>query len=182
MQEFEPRAISEPWLQSAEEILWSGRATFSRRLFALAFLGLFALGCLVYFAILGEVLLAMAFGLVLELAVIVLAPLMVAFRGSRYHITDRRVLVQRGDRVQGAVPLEAVRTAVITKIGILGIASLNVYHLKNRVETWLPGETPQDGEGSPVYCLILGLLGNTEAEEAEEVALQAKYAKDKGLI
>ncbi|TMI27871.1 hypothetical protein E6H30_02315 [Candidatus Bathyarchaeota archaeon] len=92
------------------------------------------------------------------------------------------MLVQRGDRVQGAVPLEAVRTAVITKIGILGIASLNVYHLKNRVETWLPGETPQDGEGSPVYCLILGLLGNTEAEEAEEVALQAKYAKDKGLI
>ena len=181
MQEFETHGIFEPRPQSDEEILWSGRARFSRRPFAVAFLGLFALGCLVCFAVLGEVLLAMSFGLVLESAIVILGPFF-AFRGSRYHITDRRILVRRADRVRGSVPLEDVRTAVITKTGFLGVASLNVYHYKNGLGTWFLGGTPQDGEGRPVHCLSLGLLGKTEAEEAEQVALQAKYAKDKGLI
>src|SRR2546428_13282459 len=91
MQEFETPGIFEPRRQSDEEILWSGRARFSRRLFAVAFLGLFALGCIVYFAVLGEVLLAMSFGLVLESSIVILGPLFFAFRGSRYHITDRRI-------------------------------------------------------------------------------------------
>jgi len=182
VQEFETPGFFEPRRQSDEEILWSGRARFSRRLFAIAFLGLFALGCIVYFAVLGEVLLAMSFGLVLESSIVILGPLFFAFRGSRYHITDRRILVRRADRVRGSVPLEDVRTAIITKTGFLGVASLNVYHYKNRLGSSFLGGTPQDGEGLPADCLSLGLLGKSHAEEAEQVVLQAKYAKEQGLI
>jgi hypothetical protein len=181
MQQFERTEIEVPWLQSGEEILWSGRARFSRRLLSVGVLGLISLGCIVYFAITGVFLLALAFGVISEATLLVPGVLFLVSGGSRYHITDRRVLVLRGDRVR-SVPLEELDRAILARIGFLDVASLSIYHDRRGGWTWPSGGTPLGGNNHTAYWLTLGLLRVSEAEEAEQVALQAKYAKDKGLI
>ena len=181
MQQFEPTEIEAPWLQSGEGILWSGRASFSRRLLSIGLFGLFSLGCIVYFAITGVFLLALAFGVISEATLLIPGVLFLVSGGSRYHITDRRVLVLRGNRVR-SMPLEELDRAILARIGFLDVASLSIYH-DQRVGWTRPSEgTPPGGNSHTAYWLTLGLLRLTDAEEAEQVALQAKYAKDKGLI
>lgn len=161
--------MASPPLQEKEEILWTGMPKVPRRLQGLFTLGLFAVGGVVYFALIMNVLPALYLGVIAEFAL----PLSLAFyfpsRNSQYQITTTRaVVIRRGIAYRSAL-LEDIDLTILLNWGFLGFATLTI-------------GCQQESKWHSPNWFAFPLLRKAEADAAKEVIEEAKYAKEKGLI
>ncbi|HZY47317.1 MAG TPA: hypothetical protein VFE96_05915 [Candidatus Bathyarchaeia archaeon] len=156
-------------LRENEEVLWNGSPRVSRRLLGVFFLGLFSTGCVVYFALMRDLLAAMGFGMMAEFTLPIFVASCFPSRNCLYQITDSRLFITRDGVVRRSVDLDEIDVITVNDIRVLGFAFLTI------------GSEPRSKWRSPNW-FTLGLLRKTEAEEAKQVVLEVRYAKAKGLI